>query len=134
MISELSVLIVSRDEMLLRTRTMIFGAFFHAEAAGRPLEAAAHLKASDFDLVVLCHSLRDDECERLAQLAHHRAHPAKTLGLKAVTELGQKRPWADDEIGVDAGPYGLLAKAAEMLDYRISSRAKSRANNLTRTH
>ena len=124
--SQLSVLIVSRDEMLLRTRELIFGAYFRVATAGRPTEAVPQLKSTHFDLVVLCHSLRDDEGKLLADLAHHHARPGKTLALKPITNFGDERPWADDEIGVDAGPYGLLLKAAQMLNFRISSKAKVR--------
>jgi hypothetical protein len=128
--SQLSVLIVSRDEMLLKTRELIFGAYFHVATAGRPTEAVPLLKSTHFDLVVLCHSLRDDECELLADLAHHHARPGKTLALKPITDFGDERPWADDEIGVDAGPYGLLLKAARMLDFRILNKSKTRAGSL----
>ena len=41
--SHARVLIVSRDEMLLRTREMILGAFFQVERAGRFIEAKALL-------------------------------------------------------------------------------------------
>ena len=64
--SHARVLVVSRDEMLLRTRTMILGAFFVVQGAGRFLEATAALKGGKFDLIVLCHSLSGDECEALA--------------------------------------------------------------------
>src|SRR5579859_7802071 len=123
---QLSVLIVSRDEMLLRTRELIFGAYFRVASAGRSTEAVAQLKSTHFDLVVLCHSLRDDEGKLLADLAHQQARPGRTLALKPITDVGNERPWADDEIGVDAGPYGLLLKAAQMLNFRISSKAKVR--------
>ena len=57
-------------------------------------------------------------------------HLARILALKPMTDFGDERAWADDEIGVDAGPYGLLLKAAQMLDFRILSRAKLRAGEL----
>ena len=116
--------------MLLRTRELIFGAYFHVTGVGRPQEAVARLVSSHFDLVVLCHSLRDDESERIVKLAHEQAYSPKILALKPVTDFGDERAWADDEIGVDAGPYGLLLKAAQMLDFRILSRAKPRAGEL----
>jgi hypothetical protein len=128
--SKCRVLIVSRDEMLLRTRELIFGAYFHVTGVGRLTEAVARLASSRFDLIVLCHSLRDEECERIARLAHEQACSPKILALKPMTDFGNERAWADDEIGVDAGPYGLLLKAAQMLDFRILSRAKPRAGEL----
>ncbi len=111
--------------MLLRTRELIFGAYFRVTAVGRPTEAVQHLKSDHFDLIVLCHSLREDECECLANLAHQHSHPAKALALKRMTDFGAKKPWADDEIGVDAGPYGLLVRAAQMLNFRIPKRTKA---------
>jgi hypothetical protein len=128
--SRLSVLIVGRDEMLLKTRAMIFGAYFQVASAGRPTEAEGRLKSTHFDLIVLCHSLREDECEHLADLAHHHAQPGKALALKPMSGLGDEKVWADDEIGVDAGPYGLLLKAAQMLNFRIHTRSKSRGESL----
>jgi len=122
---EIRVLIVSRDEMLLRTREMIFGAYFHATGVGRPSEAQAQLQAMHFDLVVLCHSLRRDEGEILARLAHAQNPPAKVLVLGARTEYCAREPWADDQIGVDAGPFGLLVKSASMVNFKIRSKAKA---------
>ena len=121
---EIRVLIVSRDEMLLRTREMIMGAYFHATGAGRPSEAKAQLQAVHFDLIVLCHSLRSDEGEVLANLAHSQNPPAKVLALGPRTEFGPKKPWADDQIGVDAGPFGLLLKSAKMVNFTIKNKAR----------
>ncbi len=125
--SQCRVLIVSRDETLLKTRELLFGAYFRVTGVGRVTEAVAQLALTYFDLVVLCHSLRSDECERIAKLAHDHAHPAKILALRPMSDFGEDRAWADDEIGVDAGPYGLLLRAAQILDFRILSRAKSRS-------
>lgn len=121
---EIRVLIVSRDEMLLRTREMILGAYFHATGAGRPSEARAQLQAVHFDLLVLCHSLRSEEGETLAKLAHEQEPPAKVLVLGPRTEDVARMPWADDQIGVDAGPFGLLVKSATMVNFKIRSKAK----------
>lgn len=122
---EIRVLIVSKDEMLLRTRELIIGAYFHATGVGRPSEAAAKLKAMRFDLIVLCHSLRSDESEVLADLAHRQQLPAKVLALGPRTEGIEKRPWADDQLGVDAGPFGLLLKSAEMVNFKIKSKSRA---------
>jgi hypothetical protein len=122
---EIRVLIVSRDEMLLRTRELIMGAYFHATAVGRPSEAKAQLQAMHFDLIVLCHSLRSDEGKVLAEMAHRQQPPAKVLALGARTENGEQKPWADAQIGVDAGPFGLLVKSANMVNFKIKSKARS---------
>lgn len=118
------VLVVSRDETLLRTREMILGAFFRVEGAGRFQEAVALMKSSNFDLIVLCHSLTYDECERLAMLAQEQTTRALILAMTASSRASIK-PWADKQIGVDAGPYGMVKKCAEMLGYVLKSKARA---------
>lgn len=122
--SQARVLVVSRDEMLLRTREMILGAFFVVQGAGRFTEARALLMNSSFDLIILCHSLTDNECERLAMLAHERTPQPLILAMNASSRAGIK-PWADNQLGVDAGPYGLVKKCAEMLGFALKSKARA---------
>lgn len=82
------------------------------------------LQAMRFDLMILCHSLRDHECEILANLAHAQHPPSKVLALGPRTDVIEKEPWADEQIGVDAGPFGLLMKSASMVNFKIKSKAK----------
>jgi DNA-binding response OmpR family regulator len=122
--SHARVLVISRDEMLLRSREMILGAFFAVRGAGRFSEARALLTSNNFDLIILCHSLTVDECERLAAMARERAPRCQVLAMTA-SSRGSLQPWADKQLGVDAGPYGLLKKCAEMLGYVLKSKARA---------
>lgn len=122
--SHARVLVVSRDEMLLRTREMILGAFFAVQGAGRFSEARTLMASGHFDLVILCHSLTYEECERLAMLAHERTPRSLVLAMSASSRSNLK-PWADKQLGVDAGPYGLLKKCAEMLGLVLKSKARA---------
>ena len=122
--SHARVLVVSRDEMLLRTREMILGAFFKVRGAGRFSEATTLMKSEDFDLIVLCHSLTEDECERLAMLSLEK-DPRPLILAMGASSHAEFKPWADKQLGVDAGPYGLLKKCAEMLGYVLKSKAKA---------
>lgn len=122
--SHARVLVVSRDEMLLRTREMILGAFFQVERAGRFVEARALLNTKAFDLIVLCHSLSSIECEQLAQLARKQAPRTQILAMSP-SSRASVLPWADKQLGVDAGPYGLVKKCAEMLGFVLKSKARS---------
>ena len=122
--SHARVLVVSRDEMLLRSREMILGAFFAVRGAGRFVEARSLLTSNSFDLIVLCHSLTADECERLASMARERAPRCQVLAMSS-TSRGSVKPWADKQLGVDAGPYGLLKKCAEMLGFVLKSKARA---------
>jgi DNA-binding NtrC family response regulator len=123
--SHARVLVVSRDEMLLRSREMILGAFFAVRGAGRFSEARTLLTSNNFDLIILCHSLTVDECERLAAIAHERAPRCQVLAMSASSRASGMKPWADKQLGVDAGPYGLLKKCAEMLGYVLKSKARA---------
>ncbi|WP_348264478.1 hypothetical protein P8935_08075 [Telmatobacter sp. DSM 110680] len=122
--SHARVLVVSRDEMLLRTREMILGAFFTVEGAGRLPEAVTAMKRSKFDLIVLCHSLTADECEGLAFLAQQHTPRPLILAMSASSRANAKS-WADCQLGVDAGPYALVKKCAEMLGFVLKSKAKA---------
>jgi DNA-binding response OmpR family regulator len=126
MSSQSRVLVVSRDEMLLRTRQMILGTFFAVRGAGRFSEAKALLNNHSFDLIVLCHSLTSEECEKLSILAHERTPRPLVLAMSA-SSRSAVRPWADKQLGVDEGPYGLLKKCAEMLGYALKSKARAHA-------
>lgn len=122
--SHARVLIVSRDEMLLRSREMILGAFFAVRSAGRFNEARTLLTSNIFDLIVICHSLPPDECERLAAMARERSPRCQVLAMSASSRSSAKL-WADKQLGVDAGPYGLLKKCAEMLGFVLKSKARA---------
>jgi DNA-binding response OmpR family regulator len=122
--SHARVLVVSRDEMLLRTRQLILGAFFRVEGAGRFSEARAMLSSKPFDLIVLCHSLTANECEQLALLARKQIPQPQVLAMSASSRTSII-PWADKQLGVDAGPYGLVKKCAEMLGYALKSKART---------
>ena len=122
--SHARVLVVSRDEMLLRTRQMILGAFFRVEGAGRFSEARAMLITKPFDLIVLCHSLTANECEQLAMLARKQNPRPQVLAMSS-SSRATVNLWADKQLGVDAGPYGLVKKCAEMLGYVLKSKART---------
>lgn len=47
------VLVVSRDAMLLQTRQLILGSFFHTEGAGRMKEVEALISSRRYHLIVL---------------------------------------------------------------------------------
>jgi len=103
---------------------MILGAFFAVRGAGRFIEAKTLLTSNSFDLIVLCHSLSPDECERLAILAHDQIPRCQVLAMSP-SSRGNYKAWADKQLGVDAGPYGLLKKCAEMLGFVLKSKARA---------
>ena len=76
-----SILLVSRDLVVLQTRKLMLGAYFDVCAAGRVLEAKTFLAEREFDLIVLCYTLTDDDCEKILNAARLHSPHAKTLML-----------------------------------------------------
>ncbi len=105
------VLLVSRDRMLLQTRALILGAYFHVESAAGVAEAEAAVGKIAFDLVVICHSLSEAEYRTLIQLCERQTPRPRILSLSTTT-FAPSRPFADGEYAVEQGPYELLRKAA----------------------
>jgi CheY-like chemotaxis protein len=121
------VLVVSRDQTLLQTRTLILGAFFQVEAAGRALEAETMLVKRAFDLVILCYSLTDDDCRKLIARIRQQEPRPKVLALGAPGASGCAAG-ADANLILDNGPYALLKKSAEMLGVDLKEKTKKRAD------
>ncbi len=116
------VLVVSRDAMLLQTRQLILGAFFHAECAGRVREAEVLISTRRYDLVILCYTLSESERRQIMEIAAEQNYRPMILIL---TPAGM--PHEECEVGdaamSEAGPYFLLKKSAEMLG--VDLRAKT---------
>lgn len=115
------VLVISRDEMLLQTRQLILGAYFQVSGAGRIQEAESFLKRCAFDLIVLCYSLSPSECLRVQELVRDQDPRPKILSLRAA---GTEDPIleCDAELMIEAGPFGLLKKSAEILGVDLKAR------------
>ena len=63
------VLSVGRDATLLAIRNLILsGAGYHVVAASTPEEFVERFYGGDFDAVVLCHTLPDDQLKRITEL------------------------------------------------------------------
>lgn len=112
------VLVVSRDQMLLQTRSLILGTYFQVQAAGRVPEAELAMSRVDFDLVVLCHSLYDDEYAKLLELVASQKRRPKVLTLNNSINVIARRE-GDGDFAIDHGPYQLLRKAAEMVGFQL---------------
>lgn len=125
--SDAHVLIVGRDQMLMQTRGLILGTYFQVAVANRLSEAIAHLAAHSFDLVVLCHSLSNDEYSQVETILQRLEPRPKVLTLHLESKAGVRNGSGYSLSSAD-GPYALLKKAAEILDFDI----KSRGGNSTR--
>jgi response regulator RpfG family c-di-GMP phosphodiesterase len=108
------ILLVSRDSMVLQTRKLMLGTFFDVNAAGRPVEAIKALKERTFDLIVLCYTLTDDDCESIMNAAHEHCPDGKILMLTA-RNCPDSRADTCSHFPGEEGPYMLIKKSAEIL-------------------
>jgi hypothetical protein len=117
-----SVLIISRDEMLCSTRKMILSAALEVDSAQRAEEANRLIAIHGYDLIVICHSISDLDCEVLSAAARKQTHRPGILAM--VESPYDGKPWADDTQWSGEGPYALLEKCAKMLGIVLESRAR----------
>jgi hypothetical protein len=122
------VLIVGRDQMLMQTRGLILGTYFHVETANRVSEAVTQFAKHSFDLVVLCHSLSDDEYSQMNSILELVEPQPKVLTLN-FPEKSAERNGTDYSLSSLDGPYALLKKAAEILGFEIKGKARESAES-----
>jgi len=116
------VCFASWDVMLLRSHTMMLGAYFSVQPAGRFLECLRLVRWNPYDLLVLCYTLGDLQQENLASIARRTYSPTEVLVLQ--THLSVCKPYADHLYDVTGGPWQLTKKCAEIVGYRIKSDAR----------
>jgi hypothetical protein len=109
------------DEMLLRSRTMMLGAYFSVQPAGRFSESVRIVRDNTFDLLVLCHTLTDDEQECISALARQTYKPVRVLVLQPHAEID--KPFADHVQNSSRGPWELVRQCAEIVGYRLKTKA-----------
>jgi CheY-like chemotaxis protein len=117
------VLVISRDRMLLQTRKLILGAYFQVAAAGSAREAESLIAAQAFDLILLCYSLSQAECEQVADLIREHTPKPKILLLNAAGNRCLKEGF-DEEFSLENGPSSLLRKSAEMLGFDLQNQQR----------
>lgn len=122
MISRARLFVASWDEMLLRSRTMMLGAYFSVQPAGRFSEGVQLIRRHPYDLLVLCHTLSDDEQEFLSRIARAVYAPVEVLALHRASQ--KEKPYANHLCDVSKGPWELVKMCAQIVGYRIKSKAK----------
>lgn len=117
------ILVVSRDQMLLQTRRLILGTYFDVQSAGRVSEAGSVLSKNDFDLIVLCDTLTDAECQQIATMVEdHRPKPTLLSILGPGTKDHDRQ--VGRKVNINGGPLQLLKECADLLG--VDLRGKQR--------
>ena len=123
------ILVVGRDQMLLHTHRLILGTYFDVEAAGRISEAGSILSKREFDLIVLCDTLTDAECQQVAGMVE-RQKPRPTL----LSLLGPGTKNCDRHVGrsmaLKGGPLQLLRECADVLGFDLHAKPNARETQL----
>jgi DNA-binding response OmpR family regulator len=118
------ILVVSRDQVLLQTRKLILGTYFEVRTAARMSEAGSILSQHDFDLIVLCDTLSDSECECIAHMVADQ-RPMPTL----LTLLGPHTGSHDRPVGrklaLTGGPLQLLRECAGALGVDLHGKQRT---------
>ena len=125
MIEHSQILVVSRDRMLLQTRKLILGTYFEVESAGRMSEAGAILSKRQFDLIVLCDTLSNEERRQIAEMVRDRRPTPTLLSLMGPGNMGQV-PLVGRELTCAGGPLQLLRECADVLGFDLRTSSKQR--------
>jgi hypothetical protein len=118
------ILLVSRDAMVLQTRKLMLGAYFEVHVAGRVIEANKLLGERRFDLIVLCYTLTDDDCEKIIDSARDCCSRAKFLVLTSTGYAAKQVSIGPNYLSAEEGPFVLVKKAAELLGYEFRSKGR----------
>jgi len=111
------VCLANWDDALLRSRTMMLGAYFSVDAAGGFPECLRMLRKNRYDLLVLCYTLDDHQQQALATAARETCSSISVLVLR--TGQSSDKPFADYLFEISRGPGQLVAQCAGILGCTI---------------
>jgi len=108
------VLVFSRDPLLLETRRLILEAFFQARGVGSVEDAQALLAMRRFDLIILCSTLSEQDCDRVLELVEYQK-PRPQILILSPPGCNPPRCAADHMLMTESSPHQLLKRSAEIL-------------------
>ncbi len=118
------ILLVSRDLMVLQTRKLMLGAYFDVRPAARALEARRLMAEQPFDLLVLCYTLTDDDCQKIIEAAQVHCPAVKILMLTSIGYSAMQPTVKSYYLPAEEGPFILVKKSAELLGYEFKSKGR----------
>ncbi len=117
MVSSPSILLYGHDARLLETRRWILeGCDFQVRTVSSLLALHETISTRQIDVMILCHSLSSEECERALDVAHLNSPGIKTLVLTAQDSICASAAGDDDAV-LDTweGPRVLLDTVQKLL-------------------
>jgi CheY-like chemotaxis protein len=114
----LTILAVGEDASLLRTRAHVLQKTGANVLCSSGASAVKFIREWEFDLIILCHSVRHQNAERITELAHRRG--SKTMVMLLVPDELKRQEYVG--IHVDAisfvEPGCLIRSVSDLLDRR----------------
>lgn len=109
------VLHVGHDLMLLHTRSMVLKSAGHIVECECAIEAVHRFLSADFDLVLLCHSLSNEEKQRFIRRIRGHGSSTPVLSVGRFDTLNAQQSTFFDEPNTENSPIALLHCIAETL-------------------
>jgi DNA-binding NtrC family response regulator len=110
-----TILLIGEDAMLLDTRAAVLGKIGVEVICSNTASALTMQAARECEVVVLCHSLREDECAAITETLHQRWPRTRVLLMIAQRDWGSAEAKAAVDSVSSADPQRLIGKATELL-------------------
>ena len=108
------VLCFSRDQRLLETRIAVLAKKHRVVPVSTLAEIRNLPNGTAFDLILLCHTLREEDCKGARGIVQRRWPTAKILSMTKVNKSSSTQDGEAAVRGLD-GPYVLLEKIDTLL-------------------
>lgn len=108
------LLVLGHDEMLTKTRRWILEKHFKVQIASDLSEVATLTREEFFDLLILCHTVQEEEAARAVKLVHSLSQKTKVLRLVSGTPNSDKRTRGEICAPLE-GPHVLLERVSALL-------------------
>jgi CheY-like chemotaxis protein len=119
------ILSVGNDETLLRSRNALLRtAGYVVIEALSPQHAMAEFHSGDFDLVILCHSIPHEDCERLAEEIRRRSVTTPVISVGEFAFDGELSPVPV----VESEPQKLLATLSRLTGRSVQGSISTNSN------
>lgn len=109
------ILLVGNDLRLLMTRSAVLARTAATIVYCDAIEAARILENEKFNLVVLCHSLTEEQTSKIREIIHRKLPTAMVLRLVFDSSLEIARGSTPFDVTSSTDPERLLHRAAELL-------------------
>lgn len=112
-----TILAVGEDFELLKTRAEVLRKTGANVVCSSGTAAMKFISEWEFDLIVLCHSVRQGEAAKIVEAAHSQG--SKTLVLQMVSSTVAERQYAGIDAKAFVDPGCLIRSATELLNQQV---------------